>query len=192
MGFRPVGSPPACHPSYRVSALPPACLTPAEHISLFWTHNRTCSRVGGWRGLGLCRGSYVLADNRRRPFPSAPLRTARESFDLKQLASGLCVERVPFGPFLMNGLVAPSADDQGLAAARRHPLDPGRLLVLAWSVQIRQLVDVVNLTGPLGATQLAFLSQKALHHLTPNTEDFLGMVVEDGVLLSAQLDAPEA
>jgi hypothetical protein len=47
-------------------------------------------RVGGWRGIGLCRGSYVLADNRLRPFPSAPLRTARESFDLKRLASGLC------------------------------------------------------------------------------------------------------
>ena len=27
--------------------------------------------------------------NRLRPFPSAPLRTARESFDLKRLASGL-------------------------------------------------------------------------------------------------------
>src|SRR5262245_43501157 len=57
--------------------------------------NRTGSRVGGWRGRGSCRGSYVLAENRLRPFPSAPLRTARESFDLKQLASGLCFERAP-------------------------------------------------------------------------------------------------
>ena len=31
-----------------------------------------------------------MTDNRLRPFPSAPLRTARESFDLKRLASGLC------------------------------------------------------------------------------------------------------
>ena len=124
--------------------------------------NRACRRVGGWRGIGLCRGSYVLAENRLRPFPSAPLRTARESFDLKQLASGLCFERVPFRPFSVNGLVALLADNQGLAVARRHPLDPGRLFALAWSVQVRQPVDVVNLTGPLGTTQLAFLSQKAL------------------------------
>ena len=33
----------------------------------------------------------AVTGNRLRPFPSAPLRTARESFDLKQLASGLCL-----------------------------------------------------------------------------------------------------
>ena len=92
----------------------------------------------------------------------------------------------------MNGLVALLTDDQGLAAAGSHPLDPGRFLALSWSVQIRQLADVVDLTGPLGPTELAFLSQKALHHLTPNTENLLGVVVEDGVLLPAKLDAPEA
>src|SRR5512135_1762726 len=43
MGFRSFGFPPACHPSYGVSALPPAGLPPAEHICLFWTHDRTCS-----------------------------------------------------------------------------------------------------------------------------------------------------
>ena len=32
----------------------------------------------------------AVTGNRLRPFPSAPLRTARESFDLKRLASGLC------------------------------------------------------------------------------------------------------
>jgi len=69
----------------------------------------------------------------------------------------------------MNGLVALLADDQGLAAACSHPLDPGRFLALSGSVQVRQLVDVVDLTGPLGTTELAFLSQKALHHLAPNT-----------------------
>ena len=30
----------------------------------------------------------AVTGNRLRPFPSAPLRTARESFDLKRLASG--------------------------------------------------------------------------------------------------------
>ena len=43
MGFRTFGFPPACHPSYGASALTPAGLTPAEHISLTWTHNRTCT-----------------------------------------------------------------------------------------------------------------------------------------------------
>ena len=42
MGFRSFGFPPACHPSYGASALTPAGLTPAEPISLTWTHNRTC------------------------------------------------------------------------------------------------------------------------------------------------------
>src|SRR6056297_890726 len=48
MGFRSVGFAPACHPSYGGSALPPAGLTPAEHIGLFWTHNRT----GGFPASG--------------------------------------------------------------------------------------------------------------------------------------------
>src|SRR6516225_7435575 len=48
MGFGPVGFPPVCHPSYGVSALPPAGLTPAEHISLCWTHNR----AGGFPAPG--------------------------------------------------------------------------------------------------------------------------------------------
>jgi hypothetical protein len=34
----------------------------------------------------------AVTGNRLRPFPSAPLRTARESFDLKRLASGLCFD----------------------------------------------------------------------------------------------------
>jgi len=73
----------------------------------------------------------------------------------------------------MNGLVALLTDDQSLAAARSHPLDPGRFLALSRSIQIGKLADVVDLTGPLGPTELAFLSQKALHHLTSSTENFL-------------------
>ena len=34
----------------------------------------------------------AVTGNRLRPFSSAPLRTARESFDLKRLASGLCFD----------------------------------------------------------------------------------------------------
>jgi hypothetical protein len=41
MGFRSVGFPPACHPATGFPILTPAGLTPAGHISLFWTHNRT-------------------------------------------------------------------------------------------------------------------------------------------------------
>src|SRR5262249_5074908 len=47
-GLQTFGFPPACHPSYGVSALTPAGLTPAEHISLFWTHNR----AGGFPAPG--------------------------------------------------------------------------------------------------------------------------------------------
>src|SRR5271166_3169393 len=89
----------------------------------------------------------AVTGNRLHPFPSAPLRTARESFDLKRLASGLCFELVPLRSFSMNGLVALLTDYQGLAAACSHPLDPGRFLALSGSVQVRQLVDVVDLTG---------------------------------------------
>jgi len=41
-GFRAFGYPTACPPSYGVPILPPAGLSPAGHISLSWTHNRTC------------------------------------------------------------------------------------------------------------------------------------------------------
>ena len=41
MGFRSVGFPPACHPATGFPILTPAGLTPAGHISLFWTHNRS-------------------------------------------------------------------------------------------------------------------------------------------------------
>jgi hypothetical protein len=107
-----------------------------------------------------------VTDNRLRPFPSAPLRTARESFDLKRLASGLFSKLMSLWSFLMNDLVALLTDNQGLAAARSHPLNPGRLFALSWSVQICQLVDVVDLTGPLGTTQLAFLTCLSDPHAT--------------------------
>ena len=36
-----LGLPPPCYPSYGALTLTPAGLTPAEHASLRWTHNRT-------------------------------------------------------------------------------------------------------------------------------------------------------
>src|SRR5262245_25206610 len=58
MGFGPFGFPPACHPSYGASALTPAGLTPAEHISLFWTHNRAC----GFHRTRLSSGLFAVRD----------------------------------------------------------------------------------------------------------------------------------
>ena len=64
MGFRPVGFPPACHPGYGASALTPAGLPPAEHISLFWTHNRTgtfsCIRLSRHR-IYVCVSAVLRA-----------------------------------------------------------------------------------------------------------------------------------
>ena len=56
MGFRTFGFPPACHPGYGASALTPAGLTPAEHISLFWTHNRAGNLRSTWLSSGLSSG----------------------------------------------------------------------------------------------------------------------------------------
>ena len=74
----------------------------------------------------------------------------------------------------MNDLVALLADDQGLAAACSHPLDPRRFLALSWSVQVRQLVDVVDLTGLLGPTELAFLSHSSAT-FADNSQDRFGV-----------------
>src|SRR6516165_3834736 len=89
MGFRSFGFPPACHPGYGASALTPAGLTPAEHISLFWTHNRTCKfpsiRLSSGRflrrsgGCAAITAGYDILPNHilgiSPPwFPTAPVR----------------------------------------------------------------------------------------------------------------------
>src|SRR5262245_10342849 len=108
-----------------------------------------------------------------------------------RLSSGLLLEPVPLGPFTMNGLVALLANHQRLAAACCHPLDPERLFVPAWLVQVSQLADVVNLTVPSCPAQLAFLRQQALHYLAPDAEHLLGSVVEEDVFLPPQFGAPK-
>jgi hypothetical protein len=98
---------------------------------------------------------------------------------------------MPARPFAMNGLVAGLANDQRLAATRRHPLDPERFVAPVGSVQIRQLADVMNLATPFGPAQLAFLPQETLHHLAPNAKDLPRLLVEDSAFLPTQFDAPE-
>ena len=88
-----------------------------------------------------------------------------------RLSSGLCLEPVPFWPFAMNGFVALLANHQRLAAAGCHPLDPERFVVPAWSLQVSQFADVVNLAVPSCSAQLAFLRQKALPSAATFTND---------------------
>ena len=63
----------------------------------------------------------------------------------------------------MDVLVAPVTDNQGLATARGHSLDPCRSLCLSRSIQIRETADVVNLEGSIfRAAVLACLCKEAL------------------------------
>ena len=48
----------------------------------------------------------------------------------------------------MDVLMTPVADDQGLAAARGHALDPEGSLFASRPVQIGETVDVVDLERP--------------------------------------------
>ena len=60
-----------------------------------------------------------------------------------RLSSGLCLERIPFWPFTMNGLMTRLANYQCLAAACRHPLDPERFLAPSWLV-LQLPIDVLQ------------------------------------------------
>jgi hypothetical protein len=61
----------------------------------------------------------------------------------------------------MDGHVTRVADDQGLALASRHPLDPLRLLRLSRSVQVTELADVVDLDADARAAQLALVGEES-------------------------------
>jgi hypothetical protein len=107
-GFSAVGCPPACPPSYGASdSYPGRSPSPAEHISLSWTHNRTCkfprirlkhwpthSRTGGTRlpALALAATGTLRREsrqrNRRKPHRQGPCAppTSRHRF-LKSVGS---------------------------------------------------------------------------------------------------------
>ena len=93
----------------------------------------------------------------------------------------------------MDILMAPVAYDQGLAAARSHPLDPERSLSAPRPVQIGETADVVDLERPcLGATVLAFLREEALDDLAANAAvDRWRAVAQDRVFLPCQRNAAE-
>jgi hypothetical protein len=50
----------------------------------------------------------------------------------------------------MNVFMARSADDQGLALSSRHTPDPEGLCSPAWSVQVREFTDMMDLARVLG------------------------------------------
>jgi hypothetical protein len=83
----------------------------------------------------------------------------------------------------MNGLVALLTDDQGLAAACSHPLDPGRFLALSWSVQIRmtpKTVSAFRISRTLTSRLSDHLSPFAMWRAFP-TSDYYGDSVTLGL-----------
>jgi hypothetical protein len=101
------------------------------------------------------------------PFPTAPLQTARESFDLKQLSGDLGRNVALPWPFTVQCLAARATGDQGLAAIRYHALDPQGFFLATRFVQVCKPVDVMAFTVLLGAAQFTRLRQEALYHFTP-------------------------
>jgi len=57
----------------------------------------------------------------------------------------------------MNLLVALLADDQGLATACGHSLNPEWFLFLSWPIQIYELPDVVDFAVFLRLTQFTLI-----------------------------------
>jgi hypothetical protein len=75
----------------------------------------------------------------------------------------------------MDGHLARTADDQGLALARGHRLDPLGFLSTARPVEILQAPDVVDLEGRARAAELAFVRLKPPLQSRPAMPDHTGM-----------------
>src|SRR3954466_11409122 len=99
----------------------------------------------------------------------------------------------PSRSIAMDVLVAAVADDQGLAPACGHPLDPQRPFPASRPVQIREAADVVDLERPiLGAAVLASLREEALDDLASAAAvNRWRAVAQDHVPLPCQRDAAE-
>src|SRR3954462_4182530 len=99
----------------------------------------------------------------------------------------------PSRTIAMDVLVAAVADDQGLALACSHPLDPQRPFPASRPVQISEAADVVDLERPiLGAAVLASLREEALTDLASAAAvNRWRAVAQDHVPLPYQRDAAE-
>src|SRR3989304_3297929 len=95
-------------------------------------------------------------------------------------------------PSGMDVLVTLVADDQGLALAADHSLDPGRLVPSARTVQILQVPYVVDIEPILRAAQFARPLQESVHYLVPEGRSAGKLVVEDRMRASLQWYASPA
>jgi len=71
------------------------------------------------------------------------------------------------------------ANHQGLALARRHPLDPGGDLPTSFSLQISQVPNMVNLHIFLRAAEFTGISEEPLQQLGPIVPDQTRAIIED-------------
>ena len=122
------------------------------------------------------------------PLPTAPLQTARESFELQPLSSALGQNMASPWSYTVPCLVARATGDQGLAAIRYHPLDPQGFLLAAWFVQVGKPADVLHFTWPLHTAECTRLCQEPLHDFTATSVDLLWVIVEDALAVSAAGD----
>ncbi len=84
--------------------------------------------------------------------------------------------------------MAPAADDQGLALAGRHPLNPWGSASASRPVKIGETADVMDLERSfLGAAKLTFPREEALDDLTASAVvDRWRLVAQDRILLPCQ------
>jgi len=101
-------------------------------------------------------------------FPTASHRTTRDCFRVTWLSSTISTHRiVTQQPTGVNVGVALLADHQRFALARRHHLDPRRLLSPSLFAEILQGSDVVHLDVLPGAAKLASVGQETLFQFRP-------------------------
>lgn len=89
----------------------------------------------------------------------------------------------------MDSLLTHEADDQGLAVAGRHHLDPVGLFSSPLSLEVGQAPDVVYLHVHPRATQLACVRQEPFQQFRPLVPVHRWLVVEDCVFLPSQGNA---
>lgn len=93
----------------------------------------------------------------------------------------------------MDCLVTDAANHKGLASAHRHEPDPCRSLTLSWSVEIRELADVVDFDALRRFADLAASSEQSVDQLVaPDCGQVRRLIVEGCCLLPVKWDAAES